>query len=170
MGDYYFNYYDDCPDSAEESSLDGKSTPIYNDLVHFQKYKPYSVFYSHFRQLNIDSLRYCFQKTPEHFHDYSLDDQRNVQLGRHNFKYFVYGSAREVYKPSVEFNLNIGYNTFNSRPLDEGLTSICNYLVQYYAWYPRVSLKLVSFFLHSISCCRSCPGFFDFQSKQIVKF
>ena len=101
----------------------------------------------HLRKLRLDHLRGVFFKNPVHIADYSLDASREVQLGRQSFKYFVYGSAQQIDKPDVEFDLNVGYETFDPRPLDEGLTSICNFLMKYYSNRPAVTLRQVSFFI-----------------------
>ena len=78
--------------------------------------------------------------------DYSLNAAREVQLGRQNFKYFVYGSAQQVNQPDVEFDLNVGYESFDPRTIHEGLTSICSYLLKYYSDRPGVTLRQVSLF------------------------
>lgn len=87
-------------------------------------------------------LKQPIEAKPIHICDFWLDRQRNVYIGRDGFKYYDHKSFAS--KPKLDFRLSDGIETFDPRPLDEGLNNILNYILK--VTEPDTPLKQVSFF------------------------
>lgn len=80
--------------------------------------------------------------SPELLNDFILNRQRKITIGRDNHKYLV-----EKYLQNggeVNFDLNQGLNTYDPRPLDEGLNHILQYITLISERTGETNLKKVS--------------------------
>uniref|UniRef100_A0AC34PW63 Uncharacterized protein n=1 Tax=Panagrolaimus sp. JU765 TaxID=591449 RepID=A0AC34PW63_9BILA len=68
-----------------------------------------------------------FQISPVLVDDFILNRKREITVGRHKHKYLAENLLNN--NGSVHFDLNPGFETYDPRPLDEGLDHILNYLL-----------------------------------------
>uniref|UniRef100_A0AC34GBB5 Decapping nuclease n=1 Tax=Panagrolaimus sp. ES5 TaxID=591445 RepID=A0AC34GBB5_9BILA len=126
----------------EEADQYPSSSSSSSSQLQQQQPKPQLQSYP-FCKLNIKDLFHSFCNDPIHLDDYWLDFDRRCHLGRDMYKEFFYDGDEGHQR--YHFDLNHGYETFDERlqrPLDEGLASICKYLLlKFSSTRPGITLR-----------------------------